>query len=115
MSLADKLIPQYVRFQWGYGYVSLVMALTSFGMSLVTMLTVKGIYISIWTLLIIGTGVISFCIGVGYCFEKWDVQNRITSHSNQTANPEFLKIYKLVMDIKKDNDRIKKHLGVKDE
>jgi hypothetical protein len=91
------------------------MALTSFGMSLVTMLTVKGIYISIWTLLLIGGGTVTFCIGVGYCFEKWDVQNRITSHSNQTANPEFLKIYKLVTDIKKDNDIIKKRLGIKDE
>jgi len=115
MTFVDKLIPQYVRFQWGYGYVSLAMALTSFGMSLVTMLTVKGIYISVWTLLLIGGGVVVFCTAVGYYFEKKDIQNRITSHVNQTANPEFLKIYKWVMSIKKDNDLIKKNLGIEDE
>lgn len=87
MTFIDKLIPQYVRFQWGYGYVSLVLALISFGMSLVTMLTVRGIYISLWMLILIGVGVVIFCTGLGYYFEKKDLQNRITSHSNKNANP----------------------------
>jgi hypothetical protein len=115
MTLVDKLIPQYVRFQWGYGYVSLLMALTSFGMSLVTMLTVKGIYISVWTLLIIGGGVVAFCTIVGYSFEKLDIQNRITSHSNQNANPEFQDIFRKVTKTRDDVELIKKHLGIHDE
>ncbi len=108
MTLVDKLIPQYVRFQWGYGYVSLAMALISFGMSLVTMLTVKGIYISIWTLILIGGGVVVSCTAVGYYFEKKDIQNRITSHSNKNANPEFIKVCK-------DISLIKKKLGIEDD
>lgn len=108
MTLVDKLIPQYVRFQWGYGYVSLLMALISFGMSLVTMLTVKGIDIPAWTLLIIGGLVVMGCTMVGYCFEKQDIQNRITSHANKTANPEFKQVCK-------DIALIKKHLGINDE
>lgn len=101
MTFVDKLIPQYVRFQWGYGYVSLVMALISFGMSMVTMLTVKGIYISIWTLVVIGIGVVVFCTGVGYCFEKGDIQNRITSHTNINANPQLTQLCKDIELIKK--------------
>ena len=101
MTFVDKLIPQYVRFQWGYGYVSLALALISFGMSLVTMLTVKGIYISLWMLLLIGVGVVVFCTGLGYYFEKKDIQNRITSHVNNNANPEVTKICKDIVSIKK--------------
>jgi len=108
MTFVDKLIPQYVRFQWGYGYVSLAMALISFGMSLVTMLTVKGIYISIWTLGLIGAGVVVFCTGVGYYFEKKDIQNRITSHANKNANPEVTKMCKDIV-------LIKKKLGISEE
>lgn len=108
MTFVDKLIPQYVRFQWGYGYVSLALALISFGMSLVTMLTVKGIYISLWMLLLIGVGVVVFCTGLGYYFEKKDIQNRITSHVNNNANPEVTKMCKDIV-------LIKKKLGISDE
>jgi uncharacterized membrane protein len=101
MTFVDKLVPQYVRFLWGYGYVSLAMAMTSFGMSLVTMLTVKGIYISLWTLLLIGGGVVIFCTSIGYCFEKKNIQNRITSHVNKNANPEFKKVCRDIVLIKK--------------
>ena len=108
MTFVDRLIPQYVRFQWGYGYVSLVMALISFGMSMITMLTVKGIYISIWVLGLIGAVILLACTGIGYYLEKRDVQNRITSHMNKTANPEFKQMCR-------DIALIKKQLGVKDE
>ena len=84
------------------------MALISFGMSLVTMLTVKGIYISTWILIVIGAGVIIVCTGIGYYFEKNDIQNRITSHANKNANPEFKQVCK-------DIDKIKKKLGIEDE
>jgi cell division protein FtsW (lipid II flippase) len=80
----------------------------SFGMSLVTMLTVKGIYISLWMLLLIGVGVVVFCTGLGYYFEKKDIQNRITSHVNNNANPEVTKMCKDIV-------LIKKKLGISDE
>jgi len=45
---------------------------------------------------------------VGYYFEKKDIQNRITSHSNKNANPEFIKVCK-------DIALIKKKLEIPDE
>jgi len=108
LTIVDKLIPQYVRFLWGYGYVSLVLAMTSFGMAMVTMLTVKGIYIPLWALVGIGALVVGFCTFVGYISETRNIQNRITSHANTNANPE---IQRLCRDI----DAIKKKLEIIDE
>ena len=92
MTLTDSLIPYYVRFQWGYGYISLLLALASFGMSIITMITVKGIYIPLWLIPVVGCLVILLCVGIGYFCEKFDIQNRMSSHSNKTSNPEFKKL-----------------------
>lgn len=92
MTFTDWLIPQFVRFQWGYGYISLGLAILSFGMSIVTMLTVKGIYIPMWMLILVGLAGIDCCLILGYFCEKFDIQNRMSSHSNKTANPEFKKL-----------------------
>lgn len=92
-TFTDWLIPQFVRFQWGYGYISLGLAILSFGMSIVTMLTVKGIYISLWMLCGIGIAGLLACLALGYICEKYDVMNRITSHANIAANPEIKKMY----------------------
>lgn len=89
MIVTNWLIRQYVRFQWGYGYVSLAMAICSFGMAGVTLLTVKGMYIPLWLICGIAIAAIAFCGWLGYFCEKHDIQNRITSHANRNANPEF--------------------------
>jgi len=91
-TLADRLIPFYVRFLWGFGYISIILGLISFGMNLITMITVKGFYIPLWLIPLVAMGVILFCTAIGYYFEKHDVQNRISSHSNKKANPELNKI-----------------------
>ena len=105
LTIVDKLVPQYVRFLWGYGYVSLVLALISFGMAMVTMLTVKGIYIPLWALGGIGLAVIGFCTFVGYISETRDIQNRIASHANTRANPELKQLCADIDLIKKKLER----------
>ena len=105
MTTADRLIPFWVRFQWGFGYISILMGLVSFGMSIVTMITVKGIYIPLWTIPIVATMVLALCTMIGYYFEKYDIQNRISSHSNQNANPEFVQ---MIRDIKEIKEMLKK-------
>ena len=75
---------------------------------MVTMLTVKGIYIPLWALVGIGASVVGFCTFVGYISETRNIQNRISSHANTRANPEFKKLCK-------DIDAIKKKLEMADE
>jgi len=104
MTLADKLIPQYVRFTWGYSYINLVIAITSFGLNIITVVTVKGIYMPLWILPIIGVTIIIIGGLIGFYFEKKGVINRINSHANQNANPEFLRLCK---DVKEIKDRLK--------
>lgn len=99
-TFTDWLIPQFVRFQWGYGYISLALAIMSFGMSIVTMLTVKGIYISLWMLCGIAIAGAIVCFLLGYFCEKYDIMNRIATHINTTANPEIKKMYEDVQWIK---------------
>ena len=41
---------------------------------------------------------------IGYYFEKKGVINRINSHANRNANPEFLQLCK---DVKEIKDRLK--------
>jgi len=101
MTFTDWLIPQFVRFQWGYGYISLGLAILSFGMSIVTMLTVKGIYVSMWMLIMVGLAGLAMCLILGYLCEKYDIQNRIASHTNNAANPEFKKLCEDVAWMKK--------------
>jgi len=108
MTLTDWIIPQFVRFQWGYGYISLGLAILSFGMSIVTMLTVKGIYISMWMLMLVGVIGLIGCLVLGYFCERFDIQNRIASHTNNAANPEFKR---LCEDTKWIRGYIEKDLG----
>jgi len=104
MTLVDKLIPQYVRFTWGYSYINLVIAITSFGLNIITVVTVKGIYMPLWILPFIGVAIV-ICGGmIGYYFEKKGVINRMVSHSNKNANPEFLQLCK---DVKEIKDKLK--------
>jgi cell division protein FtsW (lipid II flippase) len=70
-------------------------------MNLVTMITVKGFYTPAWLIPIVGAAVICICIVIGYIFEKKNVLNRISSHSNQNANPEFKELCLNVKEIRK--------------
>ena len=89
MTLTDNLIPYYVWFVYGFGIVSILIGIVNFGMSLVTMITVKGIYIPLWMILVVAVLVIGFCTATGYFFEKYAIWSRITSHQNMNINPEI--------------------------
>lgn len=101
MTIADNLIPYYVRFLWGFGYLSVIMSLVSFGMSLVTMITVKGFYMPLWLIPVVAILVVGLCTAIGVYAEKFDVQNRIGSHINKKANPELTDMAKDIVEIKK--------------
>jgi hypothetical protein len=108
MTLADRLVPYYFWFDYGFGRTSVVMGLFSFGMSLVTMITVKGIYVPLWAIGFVAGALILFCTGVGYFFERYKIMNRITSHSNRNTNPE-------IDGICKDIELIKAKLGIEEQ
>ena len=89
MTLTDNLIPYYVWFIYGFGIVSILIGIVNFGMSLVTMITVKGIYIPLWMIFIVAGLLIVLCTATGYFFEKYTIWSRVTSHQNLKINPEI--------------------------
>ena len=105
MTLIDKFIPTYTRFVYGFSVISVVIGLVSFGMALITMITVKGIYIPTWMIVIVAGLLILLCTVTGYVFEKYSIWDRITSHQNQKANPEVRQILQEVREIKKIIDK----------
>lgn len=81
-----------MRFVWGFGILAVWIGLLNFGMAIVTMVTVKGVYIPLWAIPAVAIGVLVFCTLIGHYFEKWDIWNRMTSHGNKAANPEISEI-----------------------
>ena len=65
------------------------MGLISFGMALITMITVKGIYVPLWIIPIAGFAIVVMYIIIGWIFEHYDIWSRINSHYNQRQNPEI--------------------------
>jgi len=89
MTVTDRLIPYYVWFVFGFGIIAILIGIVNFGMNLVTMFTVKGIYMPFWIIPIAVAALVAFCTGIGWFFEKYDIWNRITSHQNRRMNPEI--------------------------
>lgn len=98
--LVDRLIPYYVWFIFGFGVLSILLGIANFGMLLITTITVKGIYISLWLLPIVGILFILACISIGYVFEKYKLWSKITSHQTRNTNPEVDQLCKDVQAIK---------------
>lgn len=107
MTLTDKLIPYYVWFMYGFGTIGIIIGTINFGATITTLLTVKGIYIPAWVIVLISIIVIIICTATGYFFEKYSIWQRTISHQNQNVNPELLKLLK-------DIELIKKKLDIKD-
>jgi hypothetical protein len=105
MTATDFAIPYYVRFWWGFGYVSILLGIVNFGLNIVTAITVKGIYIPLWVIPLVAGGVILFCISVGLFSERYDIENRISTHKNLQSNPEFKQ---MCLDIKEIKDKLNK-------
>jgi len=106
-TLTDKLVPVYVWFLYGFGLVSIIISIINFGANQVTMITVKGIYVPLWMVPIVGVSLIVICVMIGYNFEKYQVWNRITSHQNQNMNPEIKQLSADVKEIKKMLENMK--------
>lgn len=113
MTLTDKLIPYEVWFEYGFGKISLLIGIINFGMLFITMITVKGIYIPAWMIIIFTLIIIALCIIIGYFFEKYAIWNRITSHLNLRVNPEVKQMLQDTQDIKKELAEMKKILNNK--
>ena len=104
MTAVDHIIPWATRFIWGFTYFSMVLGIISFGINLVTMLTVKGFEIPVWSIPIIVTIMMLFLTVFGWVCEKYNIIGRIIGHQNRNMNNEF---NTMMHDIKD----IKKHLG----
>jgi hypothetical protein len=90
-----------LRFFTGFGMISVFMGIVGFGMSLVTMITVKGIYIPAWVIAVIGIMLIVSCWYSGYWYEMIAMWKYEISHTNNVLNPEMLKLCTEVSEIKK--------------
>lgn len=100
-TITDRIIPFYVWFLYGFGIISVFIAIINFGANIVTMITVKGIFIPISAIPIVGGALIILCVLIGHYFEKYSIWNRITSHQNQNMNPEIRQLSEDVKAIKK--------------
>jgi hypothetical protein len=103
MTFVNTLAGWYVRFVAGFSMIAIFIGMINFGMILVTMLTVRGIEVPVWFAGIAFVCVMATCTWVGYTFEKYHVWDSITSHQNQTMNPEIREVITL---LKKISDKV---------
>lgn len=92
-------IKSYTWFLWGFQTVSVIFALTNFGMLLVTLLTVKGIYVPVLVIIPAVILLVMICIFTGYLLIRFSVQQRAQSYNNMNANPEIRELTELVRKI----------------
>jgi hypothetical protein len=90
---------------YGFGTIGVVIGTLNFGLMITTLMTVKGIYIPAWVIVVISGLVIICCTATGYYFEKYAIWKRTISHQNQNVNPELLKLLN-------DMELIKKKIGI---
>jgi hypothetical protein len=100
-TLVDRLIPLYVWFAAAFGPMAMAISAINFGMIVVTLITVKGIYVPAWMVPVVATIIIIFSIATGYVLERYDVMNRILHHQNLNQNPQMKQISEDVAAIKK--------------
>jgi hypothetical protein len=105
LTLTDKAIPYWVWFTMGFAVVSMMLGIANFGLIVVAVITLKGLYIPAWAVVVIGLAVAAFCVGVGWFFIRYDIQNRITHYLNANANPQ-------INQIQDDLNAIKKRLEI---
>jgi cell division protein FtsW (lipid II flippase) len=110
----NKLIPYYVWFFYGFAIVSVVMGIVNFGMVAVTMLTVKGIDIPSWSIILVVLVMVISCTAMGYFFDKNKIWNRVTSYQNQNTNPEIAQMFGSLKDLSNDIKSIKIKLGIEE-
>jgi uncharacterized membrane protein AbrB (regulator of aidB expression) len=104
MTLVDRCIPFYVWFLIGFGIISMIMGIVNFGMIGLTLLTVKGISVPSFVIVIITLLVVLFCISIGYTFQRYSILDRITNYQNDKYNPQVRLILSELSEIKKKLD-----------
>ena len=90
-----------LRFFIGYGMISVFMGILSFGMAAVTMITVKEIYVPLWTIPIVGFVLMLACWYAGYWYEMSNMWALEVSHQNKQMNPELVALCADVAEIKR--------------
>jgi len=105
MTVTDKLVPYYIWLTFGFSNISTFVGIINFGILLITLITVKGIYIPAWAIIFIAGILIMFCTTIGYFFDNYTVWKRIVSYQNKNVNPELSRLCE-------DVDKIKKKLGI---
>jgi len=98
MTAVDRIIPFYIWFTLGFGVVAVILGIINFCVNIITMLTVKQIYIPLWAVVLLSLFTVIFCVFVGWFFEYYKIWDRMTSHTNRKMNPE---IRSIVSDIQK--------------
>jgi hypothetical protein len=101
MTLVDRIIPYQFWFEYGVGKLWLYFSLVTLGISITTLLTVKGIFFPTWGIIPIAITVIVICTAFGWFLDTYQIMGRLTSHMNRKGNPEFDEICKDIKDIKK--------------
>jgi hypothetical protein len=101
VTFADKFITYQFWFEYGIGKFGVYLAVINIGLLVTTLLTVKGIYFPVWSVIPIGIGLILFCTTFGWFLDTYNVMGRLNSHMNRKGNPEFVKICADVEEIKK--------------
>ena len=102
------IVKLWVWFQTGYTPASIVLAIGNMGMLLITLLTVKGIYIPLWMICVIGGLIASGCIVLGHFWFTRNVQKGVQSYMNKNGNPEFKHLCDEVTEIKRLLQEVKK-------
>jgi hypothetical protein len=92
MTLADRIIPYQFWFEYGIGKVGVYFAIISIGLSITTLLTVKGMFFPLWGFIPLGIVLVVFCMMFGYFLDTRNIMGRLNSHMNRKGNPEFIEI-----------------------
>lgn len=93
MTLADTIIGYQFWFEYGLQKAGLYVGIVSIGMTAITLLTVKGIYVPIWMFFPMGAAMVLFFVFLGYFLDTRNVMGRLISHQNRKdRNPEFGKL-----------------------
>jgi hypothetical protein len=108
VTFADRFITRMFWFEYGIGKFGIYLAVINIGLLVTTLLTVKGIYFPVWSVVPIGIGLILFCTVFGWFLDTRNVMGRLNSHMNRKGNPEFVKICADVEEIKKMLEELKK-------
>lgn len=79
----------WVWFTQGWAVASILLSIGNTGMSLITMLTVKGIYIPLWAIIFFVSCVCAGILLLGHYWYKSRMQAEVQSYLNYNGNPEW--------------------------